>query len=104
MGTPGGHRGMRVIGRQRLTEFYGRHEDAKAPLLAWLEEAKAAEWQTPHDVKARYPKASMLGDRRIVFNIRGNHYRLDVKISYKSQEVVVVRVGTHKEYDGWSFT
>jgi mRNA interferase HigB len=70
---------------------------------AWLREATDAVWSTPQDVKQRYGHASILPGNRVIFNIKGNRYRLDVKISYKTQVVVIVRIGTHAEYDTWSF-
>jgi mRNA interferase HigB len=79
------------------------HSDASADALAWLAEAKDANWQTPHDLKRRYPSASLIG-RHVVFNLRGNRYRLDVLISYATQVVSIVRAGTHAEYDRWSFS
>jgi mRNA interferase HigB len=93
---------MRVVGRERLTEFYGKHADSKDALLAWLYEAEAASWKTPHDLKERYPSASVLGDGRTVFRIKGNSYRLDSIIAYKTGIVVIERVGTHAEYDRWA--
>ena len=68
-----------------------------------MAEVTAARWTSPHDVRLRYPKASFIGDGRVVFNIRHNRYRLDTIIDYRNGQVVVVRVGTHADYDGWTF-
>ncbi len=76
-----------------------RHPDAEQPLKAWLEEATNASWTQPSDIKERYRSASILKNRRVVFNIKGNDYRLVVAIAYKVQVVYVKFVGTHKEYD-----
>ena len=76
-----------------------RHPDAEQPLKAWFEEATNASWTRPADIKERYRSASILKNRRVVFNIKGNDYRLVVAIAYKLQVVYVKFVGTHKEYD-----
>lgn len=92
---------MRVVGREILEEFKKRHADARAQVDAWLAEAKDAEWKTPHDVKARYANASILKNGIVVFNIRGNRYRLAVRVAYQTQIVRVTAIGTHAEYDTW---
>jgi mRNA interferase HigB len=94
---------MKVVGLGKLDEFKREHADARSQIDAWVREARKATWQTPHEVRGRYPQASFLGDQRVIFNIKGNRYRLDVKISYQTQIVFIVRVGTHAEYDSWSF-
>lgn len=94
---------MNVVGKNRIEKFCLCHADVRSQLRAWLAEAEDAQWTNPTDIKARYPDASFLGDRRVVFNIKGNHYRLDTKISYKNRTVLIIRIGTHAEYDKWSF-
>lgn len=94
---------MRVVGRSELEEFKGRHADANGHVDAWLAEVQDATWETPHDLKRRYPSASILGDRVVIFNIRNNRYRLAVRISYQAGIVRVLKIGTHQEYDSWSF-
>ena len=71
-------------------------------MKVWIAEVKEAEWSTPLEVKQRYPRASVLEDNRMVFRLKGNHYRLVAKVSYKNQIVRVERVGTHAEYDTWN--
>ena len=90
---------MRVIAVSTLRAFWERHPDAEQPLKAWYEEVKSATWTQPADIKARYRSASVLKNRRVVFNIKGNDFRLIVAIAYKLQIVYVKFVGTHKEYD-----
>jgi mRNA interferase HigB len=90
---------MRVIAVSTLRDFWERHPDAEQPLKAWYEEATNATWAQPADIKARYRSASVLKNRRVVFNIKGNDYRLIVAIAYKLQIVYVKFVGTHQEYD-----
>lgn len=94
---------MRVVGRERLSDFVRSREDAQSRVAAWLAEVEDAKWADPHDVKRRYPSASLLGAQRVVFNVGGNRYRIDTKISYEHQTVLVIRVGTHSEYDQWTF-
>ncbi len=90
---------MRVIAVSALRAFWTRHPDAEQPLKAWYEEVTGASWAQPADIKARYRSASVLKNRRVIFNIKGNDYRLVVGIAYKLQVVYVKFVGTHKEYD-----
>lgn len=94
---------MQVVGREELENFKRKHADAANSLDAWVREVSAAAWNDPHDVKARYPRASPVGDRIVVFNIRGGQYRLAVRINYPAQVVQVLRIGTHEEYDDWKF-
>ena len=90
---------MRVIAISTLRAFWERHPDAEQPLKAWYQEVMCATWTQPTDIKAQYRSASVLKNRRVVFNIKGNDYRLIVAIAYKLQIVYVKFVGTHKEYD-----
>jgi mRNA interferase HigB len=90
---------VRVIAVSTLRAFWERFPDAERPLKAWYEEAKSATWTQPAEIKAQYRSASVLKNRRVVFNIKGNEYRLIVAIAYKLQIVYVEFVGTHKEYD-----
>jgi len=90
---------MRVIAVSTLRAFWLRHPDAEQPLKAWYEEAANAHWTQPADIKAHYRTASVLKNRRVVFNIKGNDYRLIVAVAYQLQIVYVKFVGTHREYD-----
>ena len=90
---------MRIISKKKLREFWERHADAKEPLLAWYREVEKEDWNTPAQMKERYPNASILGGSRVVFNIKGNKYRLVAKINYPGHIVYVRFVGTHAEYD-----
>lgn len=90
---------MRVIAVSTLRSFWEAHPDVEQSLKAWYEEATLASWTQPADIKAQYRSASVLKNRRVVFNIKGNDYRLIVAIAYKLQIVYVKFVGTHKEYD-----
>ncbi len=90
---------MRVIAVSTLRAFWERCPDTEQPLKAWFEEATNASWTQPSDIKEQYRSASILKNRRVVFNIKGNDYRLIVAVAYKLQIVYVKFVGTHKEYD-----
>lgn len=90
---------MRIISKSPLRVFWERHAGAKEPLLAWYREVEKENWDTPAKVKAKYPNASILGGNRVVFNIKGNAYRLVVKINYPARIVYVRFVGTHAQYD-----
>jgi mRNA interferase HigB len=90
---------MRVISRKALREFWERHAEAEASLRAWFREAKEAHWKSPADIKERYASASFLADNRVVFNIKGNEFRLVVAVRYDLGIVFVRFVGTHAEYD-----
>ena len=90
---------MRIIAKATLRAFWERFRDAEEPLLAWYREAEKADWASPAKVKEQYRNASIVGDSRVVFNIKGNDYRLVVKINYGYHVVYVRFVGTHSEYD-----
>jgi len=94
---------MKVVGKRTLEDFKERHADARSHVDAWLCEVEQAEWKSPHDIKEKYVTASFLADNRVVFNLKGNSYRLDVKVSYENQVVLIKRIGTHAEYDNWTF-
>jgi len=90
---------LRVITRKTLKSFWEDHSDCEQQLKAWFQEASNAEWKSPADIKKDYPSASILADNRVVFNIKGNNYRLIVRISYDYKMVWIRFVGTHAEYD-----
>ena len=90
---------MHVITRQKLSQFWRQHPDAEDALKAWFKEAEHAHWRSPNDIKARYGSADFLPGNRVVFNIKGGHYRLVVQIHYNTHVVYVRFVGTHQAYD-----
>ena len=90
---------MRIISKRTLRAFWIRFADAEEPLLAWYREVEKAEWEKPAQVKERYRSASFVKGNRVIFNIKGNTYRLIVKVNYKYGIVYVRFVGTHAEYD-----
>jgi mRNA interferase HigB len=90
---------MRIIAKGTLRDFWGLFPDAEESLLAWYREVEKEDWDTPAKVKAKYRNASIVGDNRVVFNIKGNDYRLVVKLNYEYRVVYVRFVGTHANYD-----
>lgn len=90
---------MRVTAISTLRQFWEIHPEAEQPIKAWVDEASQASWAQPSDIKAHYRSASILKNRRVVFNIKGNDYRLTVAIAYRLGIVYVKFIGTHAEYD-----
>lgn len=92
---------MRMLSKKTLRAFWQQREyaDSQGQLEAWHDEVSKADWSTPQELKAQFKNASVLQDSRVVFNIKGNDYRLIVKINYPYKMVYVGFVGTHKMYD-----
>lgn len=90
---------MRIIALKTLRAFWEKHSAARQALQAWYHDAKHATWKTPADIKAVYRNASVVENNRVVFNIKGNQYRLVVAIQYQFGIVYIRFVGTHQEYD-----
>lgn len=90
---------MRIIAKKALREFWERHPDAKAPLETWYDQVRQQDWDTPAKVKERWPRASVVGNDRVVFRIKGNAFRLVVRIFYPGRQVFIRFVGTHTEYN-----
>ncbi len=90
---------MRVIAKRILRDFWEKHEDCEQQLKSWFREIQKSNWENPNQVKEEYPSASILNNNRVVFNIKGNNYRLIVKISFEYQMVWIRFIGTHGEYD-----
>jgi len=90
---------MRIISRKKLREFWGKHSDAAQPLQAWYYDVKHAKWQNPKDIKSVYRNVSFLAHNRVVFNIKGNKYRLVVAVQYNFGIVFIRFIGTHRDYD-----
>lgn len=94
---------MRILGLPLLAGFKQAHADARGPLDAWQLEVTRENWQTPQDIKRRYGSADFLSDNRVIFNIKGNRYRLAVQVRYQNGMVLVEWVGTHTEYSKKKF-
>lgn len=92
---------MKLIGKQPLRDFIERHADARSQIESWEAEVEEAQWSTPHELKSRYPKVSIVKSQNVIFDICRNKYRLWVKLNYKNQTVLIKKIGTHKEYEKW---
>lgn len=90
---------MRIIALPALRDFWNKHPDAEIPLRAWYAEASHADWRTPADIKLAHRNASFLANSRVVFNIKGNDYRLVVAVHYNRGQMFIRFVGTHAAYD-----
>lgn len=90
---------MRVIAGKNLRQFRERHPGATRSLREWHRRAELANWESPQQVKTDFPSASIIRGDRVVFNIRGNRYRLVVHIHYRTGQIYVRFIGTHAEYD-----
>ena len=90
---------MRIIAKKALVLFYTEHADAKTALEEWYEKATEAEWENFAEVRQTFNSADLVGNNRIVFNIRGNQYRLVVLVLFRIKMVYIRFIGTHKDYD-----
>ena len=90
---------MRVISKASLVRFWVKHPSSKQALQTWFEDAIHANWTGPQDIKLRYASASFVGGNRVVFNIKGNEFRLVVAVAYRFAAVYIKFVGTHRQYD-----
>ena len=89
---------MRIIAKKTLRDFWRRHPDAERPLLAWYREVKKEDWGTPGRIKEKYGNASIIGGNRVVFDIKGNSYRLVTEIDYTHRLIRIRFIGTHDQY------
>jgi len=89
----------RIIAKRTIREFWEKHPDSKEYLQTWYETVKGAKWKNPNEIKQFYTTISILKNSRVVFNIKGNDYRLVAKINYKKQWLFIRFIGTHKDYD-----
>ena len=94
---------MKVLGKDKLEKFYKKHADSKSALIAWHKDACDSVWSSPQDIKERYKSADFLSNNRVIFNIKGNNYRLAVQVRYQNGLIVILWVGTHAEYDKEKF-
>ena len=90
---------MRVLAKKTLRDFWFKYPDCEQQLKAWFKETEDAVWKNTNQLKKDYPSASILINNRVVFNIKGNKYRLIVRINFNYQMVWIRFVGTHAQYD-----
>ena len=89
----------RIIAKKTLRDYWENHKECEQYLKTWYATAKASRWKTPNDIKKTYANASILPDNRVVFNIKGNSFRLIVKFNYQRQWAFIRFIGTHEEYN-----
>ncbi|MGF6147776.1 Uncharacterized protein conserved in bacteria [Kingella potus] len=94
---------MQILGKQKISAFMAKHADSRQSLATWIADVERENWQTPHDIKAVYQSADFLAGNRVIFNIRGNHYRLVVKVRYSNGIVKIDWIGTHAQYSKKDF-
>lgn len=94
---------MNILSRPKIKEFMRDYPNARDALESWYREVKKAKWDSSQDIKEKYPKASFLGNKTVIFDIKGNHYRLVVSVAYQTKHVYVKWFGTHAEYDKEDF-
>lgn len=90
---------MRVFNYSTLKEYFKKYAEAEQQLKIWHTEALKSNWSTSADLKQNYRTASIINSKRVVFNIKGNNYRLIVDVEYLKKSIFIVWFGTHKEYD-----
>lgn len=93
---------MRLVKRSILVDFASNHPDARDAIAQWLNEVQDAKWESPLDIQERYGSAKFLSGDRVIFKLRGNNYRLVVKVLYSYGAVEILQIGTHAQYDRWT--
>jgi mRNA interferase HigB len=90
-----------IAGRDKLAAFTKRHADARGWIASWIDDVSREAWLDMADVTRRYPSASILSGNRVVFNVKGNRYRMLTRVMLGVGTITVLRIGTHAEYDRW---
>ena len=90
---------VRVIAKKILRDFWTKHKDCEHQLKSWYHEAELADWKSPKEIKKEFAPASFLQNNRVVFNIKGNNYRLIVRVNYDYGIIWIRFMGTHQQYD-----
>lgn len=90
---------MRIVSKKRLVDYYCEHAGSKTALEEWHKKVSRSEWHNLNKLKGSFLSADYVGNNRVVFNIKGNSYRLVAIVIYVSQKVYIRWIGTHAEYD-----
>ena len=92
---------MRIVKEKRFIEFYKqeRYWKEESSIRSWIFEARFSQWNNAAELKAKYKNASIVSSKRVVFNIKGNKFRLVADIEYRLRIIFVVWFGTHDEYE-----
>lgn len=89
----------RIVAKRTLKEFWEEYPDSEQYLKTWYDTTRKADWQSANDIKSTYASANILKDGRVVFNVKGNSYRLIVRFNFEKQWAFIRFIGTHSEYD-----
>ncbi len=89
----------RIFAKSTLREYWEKHPDSEQYLKTWFDTAISSDWSNPNSVKQTYASASILKNSRIVFNIKGNSYRLVAKFNFEKKWIFIRFIGTHTKYD-----
>lgn len=90
---------MKVLDLERLDRFCRKHADAREWIGNWLADVESAAWAGPSDIRLRYASVSFLAENVVIFNVKGNAYRLEVSVAYRAGVVMIEWIGPHGEYD-----
>jgi len=94
---------MKVVGLKTLDKFKRKHGDCRQQIDEWIKDVKNSEWKSFNDIKKIYPQASILNDNTVIFNIKGNKYRLVTVVVIVADRVFIEWIGTHEEYNKKTF-
>lgn len=89
---------MKIIGLSRLHQYTTTHADCRKWINNWISDLKSSSWKNTHDVRLKYPSASFLAKNVVIFNVRGNEYRIETQIAYATGIISVLWIGNHTEY------
>lgn len=89
---------MTLLGRNKLDSFIRKHSDTRRWIENWVSDVENAQWKTPQDIKKRYTTVSFLPNNIVIFNVKGNRYRLEVQAAFNTGHIIVKWIGTHAEY------
>ncbi|NRR29004.1 type II toxin-antitoxin system HigB family toxin [Oxalobacteraceae bacterium] len=89
---------MRILNRGVLANFCRKHPDCRKWISHWISEVESSRWESTHDIKRQFRSASLLPEKIVIFNVRGNEYRIETQISYVTGAVLIKWCGTHDQY------
>lgn len=90
---------MHIISRPALIKFWIKHPDSETPLRVWFKKVEQSKWKSINELKADFPTADYVGNNRVVFDIKGNKYRIIILVFFLGQKMFIRFIGTHAEYD-----
>jgi mRNA interferase HigB len=93
---------MRIVGNKLLNEFTHAHADLRKPAARWRNRLRTRDWESHADLKSTFSSLSVIDSERVVFNLKGNKYRLLAKVDYEEKWVGIIKIGTHAEYSKWN--